>query len=133
MICAAFHLDIRMSAGGGETSWNEKHEHENVSKNCRKVTLSEYKPVFDRQTYTVSRKRPLISTSCPCDSFVVPELKNYLKGTHFPQVRKIRKSATQLLHALSQNEVSECCEGWKARLARCLPSDGSAFKGMTCK
>jgi hypothetical protein len=75
MICDVFHLDIRMSAAGGETRWNEKFEHENVRKNCRKVTLSEDKPVFGRQTYTVSRKRPVISTSCPCDSFVVPELK----------------------------------------------------------
>lgn len=133
MICVAFHLDTRMSTGGGETSWNEKFEHENVRKNCGKATLSEDEPVFDRQTYTVSRKRSTISTSCTCDSFVVPELKNYLKGIHFPQVRNIRRSATQLLYAFSQNEVSGCCEGWKARVEQCLSSDGSTFKEMTCK
>ena len=105
----------------------------NVRKNCGKATLREDDSVFGRQKYTVSRKRPTISTSCTCDSFVVPELKNYLKGIHFPQVRNIGKSATRLLCAFSQNEVSGCCEGWKARVEQCLSSDGSTFKGMTCK
>ena len=54
MICAAFYPDIRMSAGGGETSWNEKFEHENVRKNCRKFTLREDKPVFGRHVYRFS-------------------------------------------------------------------------------
>jgi hypothetical protein len=75
MICAAVPLDFRMSAESGDTNWNEKFENENVRKYCRKVTLSEDESVFERQTYTVSRKSPAISTSCPCDSFVVPELE----------------------------------------------------------
>jgi len=104
MICGAFHLDIRMSVGGGETSrigkfWTRKCAQKLSQSYCERRWASFWHTDLYRLSET-ARDLHILPTRFIC----CPRIeKNDLTGIHFPQVRNIRKNATQLLYALSQN------------------------------
>lgn len=59
-----------------------------------------------------------------CDSFPFPKLKSSLKGTHFQSAEEIHNKTTELLKALSQNDLRGCFEDWNT-MERPAACDGN--------
>jgi len=65
----------------------------------------------------------------PCDSFLFPKLKFYLKERHFVTVENIEKAVTDQLRAIPVSDYQRCYEEWEQRLRRCVASQGNCFEG----
>jgi len=85
-------------------------------------------PVLSHKTNTNPRKCPVLIISCQCDFFFSQNWKVLSQGSIFQSVEDIRKETVQLLKALSQNGLRRCFEAWKARMERCIASDGNYFE-----
>ena len=55
----------------------------------------------------------------PSDFFLLPKIKEILKGRHFDYTDDIRS-----LKALPQNQFQNCFEGWTRRWHQCVASQG---------
>lgn len=77
----------------------------------------------------VAPQPPYSPDLSPCDFFLFPKLKNYLKGNHFGTVEKIQTAVTDQLKVISVSEFQHCYKEWKKRLQRCVASEGSYFEG----
>jgi hypothetical protein len=51
----------------------------------------------------------------PCDFFLFPRMKRYLKGKRFQNVEEMRGKTTEALKALTLQEFQNCFEQWKKR------------------
>jgi len=78
-------------------------------------------PVFPQSPYS-----PDVS---PCDLFLLPQLKNHLKGRHFGTLDNIQKCITDELKGIPAEAFQHCYEQWKQRLYRCVTSQGNYFEG----
>jgi hypothetical protein len=65
----------------------------------------------------------------PNDFFLIPKIKEILKGMHFDDTDAIRSNTTEALKAISQNPLQHCFEGWTRRWHRCMASQGEYFEG----
>ena len=69
-------------------------------------------PVFPQPPYS-----PDLS---PCELFLFPRLKNYLKRHHFVTLGNIQKSETEELESIPAEAFDHCYEQWKQRPRRCV-------------
>ena len=65
----------------------------------------------------------------PCDFFLLPRLKNHLKGRHLGTLDNIQKSVTDELKGIPAETFQHCYEQWKQRLRRCVAAQGNYFEG----
>jgi len=65
----------------------------------------------------------------PCDFFLFPALKFYLKRRHFVTVENIEKAVTDQLKVIPVSDFQHCSEEWEQRLQRCVASQGNYFEG----
>ncbi|GFU68090.1 uncharacterized protein TNCV_1708041 [Trichonephila clavipes] len=65
----------------------------------------------------------------PCDFFLLPKLKNHLKGHHSGTLESIQTAVTDQPKAVLISELHQCYEEWKKRLQRCVVSEGIYFEG----
>jgi len=65
----------------------------------------------------------------PCDFFLFPRLKNYLKGCRFCTLDSIQKSVTDELKGIPTEAFQHCYEQWKQRLRRCVAAQWNYFEG----
>ena len=65
----------------------------------------------------------------PCDFFLFPKLKFYLRGRHFGTLENIEKAVTDQLKAIPVNDYQRCYEEWEQRPRRCVDSQGNYFEG----
>ncbi|GFT38701.1 protein GVQW3 [Trichonephila clavipes] len=77
----------------------------------------------------VAPQPPYLPDLSPCDFFLFPKLKNYLKGHHFGTLENIQTAVTDQLKTIPISEFLQCYEEWKKRLQRCVASEGSYFEG----
>jgi len=77
-------------------------------------------PVVPQPTYS-----PYLS---PCDFYLFPKLKFYLKGRHFGTVENIEKAVINQLKAIPVSDFQRYYEEWE-RLRRCVASQGNYFEG----
>ncbi|GFX17749.1 putative mariner transposase [Trichonephila clavipes] len=56
----------------------------------------------------------------PCDFFLFPKLRNYLKVHQFGTLENIQTAVTDQLEANPISELHQCYEEWKKRLQRCV-------------
>jgi hypothetical protein len=123
-ICAAFHSDIRMSAGGGETSWNEKFEHENVRKNCRKVTLSQF--LADRRIPSLGNAAwsPHLARAI---NFLSQNWKTILKESIFHKFETFRRTRRcYCIHSHKTRSVNAARAGRLVWSDVCVPTEVSS-------
>jgi len=66
---------------------------------------------------------------CPCDFFLFPWLKNYLKECHFVTLDNIQKNVTDELKGIPAEAFQYCYKQWKQRLRRCVAAQGNYFEG----
>jgi len=58
---------------------------------------------------------PYSSDLAPCDFFLFPKIKTYLKGHHFGTVQNVQSTATKALNSLSHEDFLHCNEEWQLR------------------
>jgi len=69
--------------------------------------------IFGRKNITVAPQPPYSPDLSPCDFFLLPRLKNRLKGRHFSTLDNIQKSVTDELKGIPAEAFQHCCEQWK--------------------
>jgi len=75
-------------------------------------------------------KRPAYSPDlAPNDLFLIPKIKEILKGRHFDNIDDIRSNTMAALTAIPQNQFQNCFEGWTRRWHWCIASQGEYFEG----
>ena len=65
----------------------------------------------------------------PSDFFLLPKIKEILKGRHFDDIDDIRSNTMAALKAIPQNQFQNCFEGWTRCWHRCIASQGEYFEG----
>jgi len=65
----------------------------------------------------------------PNDFFLIPKIKEILKGRHFDDNDDIRNNTTAALKAIPQNQFQNCFEGWTRHWCRCIASQGEYSEG----
>jgi transposase len=78
---------------------------------------------------TVLEHPPCSPDLAPNGFFLLPKIKEVLKGRHFHDTDDIRCNMTAALKAIPQNQFQNCFEGWTRRWHRCIASQGEYFKG----
>ena len=66
----------------------------------------------------------------PCDFFIFPKIKFFLKGRRFDSISEIKQNATSELFSLQKKQFFECFQKWKQRWKKCVDSSGEYFEGL---
>jgi transposase len=65
----------------------------------------------------------------PSDFFLLPKIKEILKGRHFDDIDDIRSNTTAALKAIPRNQFQNCFEGWTRCRHRFIASQGEYSEG----
>ena len=85
--------------------------------------------IFGQKMYFSGSAATYSPDLSPCDFFLFPKLKFYLKVRHFGTVDNIQKVVTDQLRALLHEDFQHCYLEWEQRLQRCVASQGNYFEG----
>ena len=72
---------------------------------------------------------PYLPDLAPCDFFLFPRMKKFLKGKRFPDVAEVKQKTAEALKGIKIDEFKNCFEQWKKRLDKCIASNGEYFEG----
>jgi hypothetical protein len=72
---------------------------------------------------------PYLPDLSPCDLFLLPKLKFYLKVRHFGTVDDLQNVVTDQLRALQHEYFQHCYWEWEQPLRRCVASQGNNIEG----
>jgi len=64
----------------------------------------------------------------PCDFYVFPKMKLWLKGRHFIAFEEIQAESQQVLITLMSVQFNQCFQKWQNRWDRCIQSQGDHFE-----
>ncbi len=64
----------------------------------------------------------------PCD-FLLPRVKQVVKGMHFESVTDIQNSVTRVLQEVPVQAFQKCYKNWKNRWNQCVVAEGEYFEG----
>jgi len=65
----------------------------------------------------------------PCNFYVFPKLKLWLKGWHFVSIEEIQAKSQQVLNELTLADFNDCFQKWQNRRDRCIQDQGDYFEG----
>jgi len=65
----------------------------------------------------------------PCDFYVFPKMKLWLKGRHFASIEEVQAESQQILNMLMPVDFNECFQKWQNRWDRCIQAQGDYFEG----
>lgn len=66
----------------------------------------------------------------PCDYFLLPRIKNSLRGRHFQSPEEAVHAFEEHLSALCHDEWKGCFSSWFTRMKRCVNADGKYFEKL---
>ena len=65
----------------------------------------------------------------PSDFFLLPKIKEIMKGRRFDNIDDIRSNSTAAPKAIPQKQFQNYFEWWNRRWHRCIASQGEYFEG----
>jgi len=65
----------------------------------------------------------------PCDFYVFPKIKLWLKGQRFVSIEEIQAESQQVLNMLMPADLSECFQKWQNRWDCHIQAQDDYFKG----
>jgi len=65
----------------------------------------------------------------PCDFWLLPKLKNALKGQRFADLSDIQRNVKTLLRGIPEHDFQDCFRQWHHRRMKCIASQGEYFEG----
>jgi len=97
-------------------SWILHHDkaHAHTALSVREFLAAEQITVLEHPAYSPDL--------APSDFFLLPKIKEILKGMHFVGIDDIRVNTTAAPKAIPQNQFQNCFEGWTSRWHRCIAS-----------
>jgi len=107
-------------------------EHLHMKKICAKLVPKNLSDVWEflaQRNITTLPHPPYSPDVAPCDFFIIPKLKNYLKGHNFGTVENVQAAATEALNNISSEDFLHCYEEWQKRWNHCVRSHGAYFEG----
>jgi hypothetical protein len=93
---------------------------------CTAISINEF---LAEKRNSCGSSAPLSPDLSPCDFFLFPRLKNYLKERHLGTSVTIQKSVTDELKGIPAEAFQHFYEQWKRRLRRCVAAQGNYFEG----
>jgi hypothetical protein len=84
---------------------------------------------WQEKSIPVVPQPPYLLDLSPCAFFLLPRLKNYLKGCHFGTLDNIQMSVTNKLKGIPAEAFQHCYEQWKQCLCHCVAAQGTCFEG----
>lgn len=66
----------------------------------------------------------------PCDFFLFPQLKSFMKGNRYDGVSEVQSVTTRVLRELSSEGFEECFQKWVRRWNRCVELQGDYCEGI---
>jgi hypothetical protein len=69
----------------------------------------------------------------PCNFWLFPKLKNFLKWQRFADIPDIQRNVTTLLRGIPETDFQDCFRQWRQRLTKCIASQGEYFEGDSNK
>ena len=64
----------------------------------------------------------------PYDFFLIPKINSVLKGTRFESMEEVKRESTELLNALTKEDLQHCFEQWQKRMERVWRGKESTLK-----
>jgi len=107
-------------------------EHLHMRKICAKLVPKNLSDVWEflaQKNITTLPHPPYSHDVAPCDFFIIPKLKNDLKGHNFGTVENVQAAATKALNNISSEDFLHCYEEWQKRWNHCIRSHGAYFEG----
>jgi hypothetical protein len=80
---------------------------------------------------TILKHPPYSPNLVPNELFLLPKIKEILKGIHFDGTDDIRSNTSAALKDIQQNQIQNCFEGWTRRWHWCVASQGGILKAVT--
>ncbi|KAL4089251.1 hypothetical protein QTP88_024309 [Uroleucon formosanum] len=74
---------------------------------------------------SVLQHPPYSPDLAPCDFFLFPKIKSFLKGTHFQTVDDVKMKTAELLKGLNESDWQHCFQEWQRRMQQCIDAEGS--------
>jgi [histone H3]-lysine36 N-dimethyltransferase SETMAR len=65
----------------------------------------------------------------PCDHFLFPELKKYLRGNRYGSDEEVNSAVTSALKVISKDGLWHVFEKWQNRWNKCIEAEGHYFEG----
>jgi [histone H3]-lysine36 N-dimethyltransferase SETMAR len=65
----------------------------------------------------------------PCDFFLFPELKKYLRGNRYQSDGEVNNAVSGALKVISKDGLWKVFEAWQDRWIRCIEAEGNYFEG----
>ena len=65
----------------------------------------------------------------PCDSFLLPHMKNSLRGIRFQSTQELKKASENYLRGLLKKEFEEALQDRERRIHKCVDAKGHYFDG----
>lgn len=103
-------------------SWSLLHDNAPAHK-CVAVR----KFLCDKQI-TVVDHPPYSPDLAPCDFYLFPKLKIFLKGSHFDSIEEIQSSVTSYFNSLKREDFQACFRQFYNRFSLCITSEGEYFE-----
>ncbi|KAL4092164.1 hypothetical protein QTP88_026717 [Uroleucon formosanum] len=89
---------------------------------------------FSIQRFLIEKKisvlqhPPYSPDLAPCDFFLFPKIKSFLKGTHFQTVDDVKMKTAELLKELNESDWQHCFQEWQRRMQQCIDAEGRYFE-----
>ena len=87
------------------------------------------KQFLAHKTILTLEHAPYSPDLAPCDFFLFPKLKSFLKGTRSDDLEDIKRRTTACLKVVTPEDFQGCFEAWKKRMQKCINSKGEYFEG----
>jgi hypothetical protein len=83
---------------------------------CTKLVVRE----FLTKNSTTTVPQPAYSPDlAPCDFYMFPKMKLWLKGRRFVSIEEIQAESQQVLNTLTLADFNDCFQKWQNRWDRC--------------
>ncbi|GFX18953.1 uncharacterized protein TNCV_322581 [Trichonephila clavipes] len=67
----------------------------------------------------------------PCDFFLFPTVKSFLKGTHFTSIEEVQAKTENLLKGLPKSSFQNYYQQWQHRMQKSVNAEGNYFESDT--
>jgi transposase len=93
--------------------------HDNASAH----SVFQVKEFLAKKNITVVEHAPYLPDLAPSDFFLIPRIKNTVKGEHFDDVDEIKCNTAIALNGISENDFQACFQSWETCMQQCVHAE----------
>jgi len=100
--------------------------HDNASPHKARLT----RDFFTSEGLKILPHPPYSPDLSPCDFFLFPKLKSFLRGKTFGSQKQLDSAVGQRLREISKDQYLSAFQSWVARCRKCIGCEGDYFEGI---